>query len=643
MQRPGLAKWLVVGALAAFGMLGFAGQASAQDPEPTAEPAVQGSNASSESQATSADVTASSSATVNAGPSANGGSGQSSQIGNNNVTVNQKTSAKSGDAVAGSQVTGVVGGNATVQNQNSSSGAVATSGDVTVVNSATVNAGPSASGSQASQIGDNSVRVNQETVVESGSAVAGSQVTGIVGGSGDAVVQGQNSSTGADALSGDVTAVVVAAVNVGPSASGDDAQAQQFGSNDAVITQRTVVASGDAVAGSQVTGYVGSGGATVQNQNSSDGAIATSGDVVAVVVAATNVGPSASGAGAQAQQIGDNSAVVEQDTEVTSGDAVAGSQVTGLVSSERGHLTVQNQQSSDDAFATSGVAVATVVNTVNVGPSASATGDGDAMASQFGDNVADVHQHTVVSSGDAVAGSQVTGGVGGGDVTVQAQNASDGAEAESGVTVATVVSSVNVGPSAAAADGDAMAAQLGDNDAVVTQWTEVSSGDAVAGSQVVGWVGGDDVTIQLQNSSEGSVATSGVTVAVVVASVNIGPSADAGAGDTAMASQIGDNSADITQGSIIGSGDAVAGSQVVGVVGAGDSTIQHQNTSSGDVAFSGVVAGVSVLTGGMGPAADGDEALATQNGDNWSVIDQWLEIASGDSVAGSTVVGEVLL
>ena len=496
MQRRRLAEWLVVGALAALGLIASAGLASAQEATPEATPApaetadssVQGSNSSEGSQATSAGVTAVSSASANAGPSANGGGGQSSQIGNNNVTVNQKTQAKSGDAVAGSQVTGVVGGNTTVQNQNSSTGAVATSGDVTVVNSATVNAGPSASGGgQAAQIGDNTVRVTQETVAASGSAVAGSQVTGIVGGLEDPIVQGQNSSTDADALSGDVVAVSAATVNVGPSASGDDAQAQQFGSNDAVIEQSTTVASGDAVAGSQVTGIVGGGESVVQNQNSSEGAVATSGNVTVVNASTVNVGPSANGAGAQAQQIGDNSAVVHQDVEVTSGDAVAGSQVTGLVSEERGHLTVQNQQSSDDAIATSGDVVAVLASAVNVGPSANSTGDGDAMAEQIGDNVADVDQHVVIGSGDAVAGSQVIGGVGGDDVTVQAQNSSDGATATSGEVVAVVDAEVNVGPSADAEDGEAMAAQIGDNDAVVSQHVEVTSGDAVAGSQVVGW------------------------------------------------------------------------------------------------------------------------------------------------------------
>ena len=48
----------------------------------------------------------------------------------------------SGDCVAGSTVTGVVGSDAVIQNQNSSTGATCSTGDVTAVNVLSVNAGP---------------------------------------------------------------------------------------------------------------------------------------------------------------------------------------------------------------------------------------------------------------------------------------------------------------------------------------------------------------------------------------------------------------------------------------------------------------------------------------------------------------------
>jgi len=194
-------KWIVV---ALFSVLGFgllSGSANAQDPEPTA------------------------------------GDAQAQQIGDNNAVVEQKTTVKSGDSVAGSQVTGVVGGSPVIQNQNSSDGATATSGDVTAVSTASVNVGPSAvvaapapapvnnvgiasshtgSDAQAQQIGDNNVVVEQETNISSGDCVAGSQVTGVVGGS--PVIQNQNSSDGATCTTGDVVAVSLVSVNVGPSA-----------------------------------------------------------------------------------------------------------------------------------------------------------------------------------------------------------------------------------------------------------------------------------------------------------------------------------------------------------------------------------------------------------------------------------------
>jgi hypothetical protein len=178
MQRTRLARWLVVGALAGLGLVFGSGFASAQEEEETT---VQGSNTSTESTAASSDASASNQAEVSAGPSSSNG-GSSQQVGNNSTTVNQNAQAKSGDAVAGSQVTGVVGGGATVQNTNNSSGATAVSGEATASNAAVVNAGPQAgNGGTAQQVGNNNVEVNQSSSATSGTAAAGTQVTGVVG------------------------------------------------------------------------------------------------------------------------------------------------------------------------------------------------------------------------------------------------------------------------------------------------------------------------------------------------------------------------------------------------------------------------------------------------------------------------------
>jgi hypothetical protein len=258
----------------------------------------------------------------------------------------------------------------TVQNQNSSSGGSAISGNARVTNTAVVNVGPSANSSggpaQASQIGSNSVSVSQHGVAKSGDAVVGSQITGIVGG-GDATVQNQNASSGGTAISGDSSVDNFLVLNVGPTANAEGcavevietlgggpsscpAQASQIGHNDVVISQSAHAISGDAVVNSQVTGIVGGWNATVQGQNSADGGFATSGTADATNAAGPSIGSgigpiatSTSGAG-MASQNGDNVVDVAQDAFSESGDGVSGSQVNGIVGDQTGFATVRETQ-----------------------------------------------------------------------------------------------------------------------------------------------------------------------------------------------------------------------------------------------------------------------------------------------------------
>ncbi len=661
MQRPRLAYGLVIGALAGFGLLIGAGSASAQEPTPTPEaspeasPAaadsttVQGSNSSTDSTAVSSTADASNNATVGAGPAATGGGAQSSQIGDNSVTVDQSAEAQSGDAVAGSQVSGSVGGG-TIQQTNTSTGATAVSGDATASNNADVTAGPEATATgtgdaNASQVGDNSVRVDQESVAGTGSAVAGSQVAGIVGG--DGVVQGTNSSTDAVGISGDADAFNDAFVAAGPFSDTVDgtANAAQVGDNDAVLRQSSEAASGDAVAGSQVTGYVGNGDATIQNQNASTDPVAISGNAFAENFSAVLAGPAAfSVTGtAQSSQVGDNDVLVDQEAVSTSGDAVAGSQVTGLVSAQRGHLTVQNQQSSEDPVAISGNADSVNDVLVIAGPEAFTDG-AIAQATQNGDNDVTVVQTAEATSGDAVAGSQITGSVGGSDVTVQGQNVADAPFAFSGDAEAFNDGLVLAGPSAASgADGSASAAQLGDNDALLVQDASATSGDAVAGGTVVGIVDTRDAVVQSGNNTVDATAFSGNATAFNAGLVEAGPVASTSGTGTASAVQNGDNSAGLAQLAEAESGDAVAGGQVFGIVASRDVTVQAQNNADAPFAFSGDALAVNLGDVFAGPSAVTDDgtATATQFGDNDTFVAQEALAVSGDAVAGSQVLGVV--
>src|SRR5687767_7041722 len=220
MKRRTMARWLIVVALACFGLAGLLGQANA------GETTVQGTQTSDEAAAATGESTGNNTSSFGAGPSATGSTGSSaSQLGGNTGSVAQNANAKSGDPVAGAQVTGAVADNVTVQNQNSANGPSAVSGAASVINSANAFLGPSATGSatgvaQAGQTGSNRLDVSQFSSAHSGDAIAGSQVTGIVG-QGEHIVQGQNVAT-CDAfqlecaLSGDAAVTNTVGFNAGP-------------------------------------------------------------------------------------------------------------------------------------------------------------------------------------------------------------------------------------------------------------------------------------------------------------------------------------------------------------------------------------------------------------------------------------------
>jgi len=651
VERKTIARWLIVSAFACFGFVLSMGAAQAQDGS-----TVQGSQNSFGSLAATGGTTGVNQSNFNGGPSANGQvTASTQQLGSNRGTVSQSGTAKSGDPVAGGQVTGAVADNVTVQNQNTAIGSFAVSGAATLVNVNTGTVGPSATAvgpTQVSQVGNNSADIAQSTVVETGDAVAGSQVTGIVGG-GEHTIQNSNTSLLGIAVSGTPIGLSINAANAGPLAlSAFVGQAGQVGDNDATLSQSSEVKSGDALAGSQVSGIVG-GSATVQNQNSSVGGlfglpnIAVSSPVVAVNLSAGGAGPIATGLiAAQASQTGDNTVDAIQELEASTGDALAGSQVTGAVGDQGGFLVVQNQQASFGDVAVSGnVEIAINVGIVGGGPRALA--GGFANVSQNGDNDVASAQNVEAGTGDALAGSQVTGDVGHTDVTVQNSNVGIAGTAVSG-NVGNTLPVINVGVTAAGptafALGFASASQFGDNNAAVSKRLVAESGDAVAGGQITGVVSaGSTVVIANSNTALGNIALSGGVTAINVDATFVGPVAAALV--AAQTSQTGDNTAAISTEVEAASGDAVAGGQVTGVVaGPGsDVTVMNQNIGILNFAVSG---GTAVLNLGIGPRV-GPTALAvgfatvSQMGDNSAAIATSVEASSGDAVAGSQVTGVV--
>lgn len=494
-----------------------------------------------------------------------------------------------------------------------------------------------------------------------------------------------------------VTALIVAVLLVFAGAVAN-AQVEQEGDNEGDAAQDATVRTGDGAAGAQITGLVVSGGeARVEKTNASEDSRSTSGDASSTVTATAAVGPSGAAGliGSAAVQDGDNELDLSQVTETLTGDAVAGSQVTGAVVSG-GTLDITADNVSEDAQATSGDAATEAFATVGrVGPLAEpddvtrgcvgfgetdpppgaivvvinvcsitvnvvgAAQLGDAVTAvggaveQHGDNEADLEQRPAAGSGDAVAGAQVNGVVtSGGAVAIEASNASEDDEAASGeATASDVVSLGGVGPVdgadtlsvcvavsggtsvnvcfstitvTAGPAGSVQAAQIlddalvlgpsvvqdGDNELSAAQASEATTGDAVAGAQVHGVVNdGGEVTVDADNASEDSEAVSGDATTANAATIGrIGPASGSDTLDLCLA----------------------AGGTAVNFC---FNELIFEETGPPGVESQPQAAQLPVELLGLGGVV--------QDGDNELGVDQRLDGASGDAVAGGQVTGIV--
>jgi len=636
MERRTVAKGLLVSALACFGFVLFMGSAHAQDAT-----TVQGTQSARGAGAATGPVIGANVNGFGGGPTAVAAGGASSQqLGSNRAKVAQTGTAKTGDPVAGGQVTGVVGDNATVQNSNSALGVAAGSGPALMANVNAGRVGPAAASigpSQTAQTGSNSLDLSQTGVAETGDAVAGGQVTGIVG-DGEHRVQMQNS-----CIIGCLAFSLPAAVaNLNGAASGPvslsavTAQSGQVGDNDAVISQSSSAKTGDAISGAQVTGGVG-GSATVQNSNNCLLCLAVTFPAAATNLNAAAVGPfSASVLNAQTSQTGDNSLDLAQEVTGETGDALSGSQVTGWVGDANGFLTVMNQQASIGDAAFSGPVLIGNGNVAGPGPISLAIGN--AQSSQNGDNDTVVAQATHATSGDALAGAQVTGLVGG-DITVSGTNSSIGTLALSGPVLTANASIGQSGPIALALI-TASASQFGDNSNSLDQSVDAETGDAVSGGQVVGAVGSGDATIMVSNSALLAAGLSGPVLGFNVGAAVSGPISSGIL--NAQSQQTGDNKTAVSQSVNSESGDSVAGGQTIGAVMDGDATISAQNSSIATLALTGAALAFNVPVAFGSPAAFSVlNANASQFGNNDIAVDSTLDTESGDAVSGGQVIGSV--
>jgi hypothetical protein len=656
------------------------------------------------------------------------------QDGRNELDVEQLADSTTGDAVAGGQIMGIVasGGTTSVTADNTSEDADATSGESGAVNDAIGNAGIEVEdlgggGGAASidattidaavvQDGRNTTEIAQAARSATGDAVAGGSIFGIVNTGGDVVVDAVNSSeddeaeSGASGSSNGAFGLAGAEVFTEPlvgdaSIEGDEilANVVQDGNNETSIDQTSDSGSGDAVAGGQILGLVGAGDASIRLDNTSEDSQATSGESAvanfgsgvakADVTIETELLASIDSTSLAANVVheGDNETSIAQEASGSTGDAVAGGQVVGGVTAAGGSLAVDATNNSEDAEAESGqssVAQSAVGASENFLDLQEVVDDDSIEAFvlgagivQEGDNATEVSQVAGSATGDAVAGGQIVGAVTAGDTSLVLDNNSEDAQSESGATdvVQTAVGTAgNVVQAVEEVDLDSIEfgfgvagiVQEGENETSLEQETAASTGDAVAGGQVVGAVtaAGGSTSVDATNTSEDDQATSGESAVNnelfgralnAVSPILAGPQ---GAGAASIEGLFvfgniiheGDNAVDGAQSTVAASGDAVAGGQIVGLVGAGDTSAVLDNTSedgeatSGDVAAdqTGSLTGENLVGGDglFGPASievlfGGADII--HEGDNESSLEQALNAASGDAVAGGQIAGAV--
>ncbi|MEX0873318.1 MAG: hypothetical protein WD646_13355 [Actinomycetota bacterium] len=300
-----------------------------------------------------------------------------------------------------------------------------------------------------------------------------------------------------------------------------------------------------------------------------------------------------------------------------------------------------------------------------------------AQNNQTGDNSSETDQSGSATSGDAVGG-QVVGVVSAGDSSVDATNRSEDVDIETGDTtgsnavdnftgqlsVDTIVAEViDDGGEITGATGANI--QDGDNTTDIVQAADATSGDGVGG-QVIGVVtsAGGSADVVAANTSEDVDIETGDADADNFLEAFVGQLADnavitqtiAGAGvisgDTAANLQTGDNELSSDQSATAASGDGVGG-QVLGIVSAGDASVDATNSSTdvdidtGDAdadndvfdAFVGQLSeGSSVIDQDPGDGEiSGDTAHNLQDGDNSADLVQAADATSGDGVGGQVI------
>jgi hypothetical protein len=456
----------------------------------------------------------------------------------------------------------------------------------------------------------------------------------------------------------------------------------QEGDNDTGTDQGGESGSGDAIAG-QVTGSVGAGDTSVDATNHTDEASVESGDVsgdnsaaqytghnglVDPVVLVTDI---ATGPGLNVQE-GDNESEIVQASTAASGDGVGG-QVIGVVTAAGGSADIVAANTSEDVDIATGDADVENDAAAFVGHNDLSTASVTAVdivagpgaflppgALHEGDNEYTNEQSADASTGDGVGG-QVLGVVSAGDTSVDATNSSEDVEIDTGDAFANNDSAAYVGSTlgtetAIAADitfETSFNVQEGDNTAEIVQAATASTGDSVGG-QVIGAVtsatGSADIVAA--NTSDDVGIETGDGDANNEASAFVGQNGWPG-GNTISVSDIvgglatniqeGDNDFLAAQSADVSTGDGVGG-QVLGVVSAGDASVDATNASEEVDVETGDGVAFNVAAAFVGQNVASSTAIVAdvvsegfenvQEGDNAAESIQAAEAVTGDAVAG---------
>ena len=582
------------------------------------------------------------------------------QVGDNASSEEQKGGSESGDAIAGQVTGGTFGGRAQVDATNTSRDVDVNSGDAEASNTSEGVVGQSSSTSESG--GSLSIQFCANNIAQGESAAAISafgQVSCSVDeftAAADNVQDGDNASDLAQAANA-TTGDAVGGQVIGVASTGDTQVRVANTSEDVDISTGDAESRNDAVINS---------GLLAEGSNDPELVIQACGNNIAIgdLVTATQSFDTItcsidSAVTASNVQDGDNGADTSQAANATSGDGVGG-QVLGIASS--GNTTVDATNSSTDVDIETGSAESINAAEVSAGLLTGATGggtviqlcgnnvaqgtisvaessnntitcsiEGDISAAniQDGDNDAALNQSATASSGDGVGG-QVIGVASSGDTDVVAANRSRD------VDVAT---------------GDSSSS----NEASVT-----------AGLQTTGIAGGGLIIQACGNNIAAGLDTNAVSTGNEITCSLGGPTESSN-------SQEGDNAADAAQAADASSGDGVGG-QVIGVAGAGDTSIDAANTSdSVDVATGDSEAANDAVVGaGLLAAPDtsggafeqvcgnnfavgviavavqvdqtisctntfGDGSANSQDGDNDAELVQSANSATGDGVAGQVI------